>query len=74
MNDKPNNRYGKVIEQGDTGMVIATVWNLNTGERCGLEFFYTFSQERRLQRAHAWADKYIALCEKYCIDDPRKIQ
>ena len=63
-------RFGKTIEQTDTGMVVAKVFNLATGERVGLEFFsFPFSsQERRLIKAHSWADKWIANCETYCTE------
>jgi hypothetical protein len=59
--------YTKEIEQTDTGMVIAYVWDVR-GERVGLEFFYwpPFFQAARLRRAHKWADRWVANCEKYC--------
>lgn len=62
----------KFISQSDTGVVIASVYNQNTGNRVGLEFFHwpPFFQERRLQRAHRWADEWMKNCEKYCIDIP----
>lgn len=60
--------YHKVIEQTDTGMVIASVYDNITGNRIGLEFFTwpPLIQETRLKRAHKWADKWIENCIKYC--------
>jgi hypothetical protein len=65
--------YEKIIEQTDTGMVVAKVLD-STGERVGLEFFHwpPFRQERRLQRAHAWADKWVRNCEMYCTPAKEK--
>lgn len=59
--------YAKEIEQSDTGMVIASVRDAQ-GKRVGLAFFNwpPFSQAVRLRRAHKWADRWIANCEKYC--------
>lgn len=73
----PAPRYTKTIEQTDTGMVVAKVYN-SAGARVGIEFFTwpCFSQRRRLERAHKWADKWIANCEELCIerDKPREIE
>lgn len=65
--------YTKTIEQTDTGMVIASVWNPNGG-RIGLAFFNfpPFFQAARLKRAHRWADRWIANCEKYCASQQPK--
>ncbi|GAB3416870.1 hypothetical protein NX774_11995 [Massilia agilis] len=63
-------RFSKTIEQADTGMVIAEVYNAATGRRVGVSFFCwpPFSQRRRLQRAHAWADKWIENCDAFCVE------
>lgn len=60
----------KRIEQSDTGTVYVHVYSMKTGERVGFEIFSwpPFNQERRLQRAHAWADKWIKNCDLYCVD------
>lgn len=60
-------KFEFIIEQTDTGMVIAKVYN-EAGARVGLEFFCwpPFFQEMRFKRAHKWTEKWIANCEKYC--------
>lgn len=64
--------YQASIEQGDTGMVIAAVWDTDSGKRVGLNFFHwpPFSQKRRLQRAEAWAAKWIENCRAHCRPRP----
>lgn len=59
-------RFTKKVKQTDTDMVIAEVFDVS-GERVGLQFFRwpPFNQEKRLKRAHAWAERWIANCEKY---------
>lgn len=61
-------RYLKIIEQSATGMVIASVYDSDSGKRVGLEFFHwpPFNQEYRLRNAHKWADRWIRNCEIYC--------
>lgn len=63
-----NTRFEKRIEQTDTGMVIAEVYELARGRRVGLEFFTwpPFAQAVRLRRAHRWANEWIGNCEEYC--------
>lgn len=63
------NRMGsftKRIEQLDSGTAFASVHD-SDGNRVGYRFFSwpPFSQEKRLKRAHAWADRWLANCEKY---------
>lgn len=64
--------YVKTVEQHDTGMVVAAVYQLPEGRRVGLEFFHRpwHSQKKRLQLAHAWCDSWIKNCEDYCVGCP----
>lgn len=63
--------YRKEIQISSTGMVIAHVYAYAADGyqlRCtGLAFFDGLfdSIERRAEKAHAWADKRIALCVKH---------
>ncbi len=62
--------FYKTIEQRQTGTVQATVQD-SAGNVVGWEWFDwpIWNQERRLQRAHAWADRWIANCQKYVTDE-----
>jgi len=60
--------FNKAIQQSDTGMVIASVFD-ESGQRVGLKMFtwppFDRNQHKRLERAHSWADKWIENCERY---------
>lgn len=54
--------YKKITQR--CSRVEAEVYD-EEGVCVGWEWFMTWSQEYRLKKAHAWADKYIENCEKY---------
>ncbi len=70
-----NKRFIKIIESTN-GLVSASIFNLNTRKRQDLEFFLCqiWGIERRLQKAHEWADERIKVLEKYTQDDPRLVE
>ena len=70
-------KFFKVIQQDSSGLVYANVYN-DKGKLVGMEGFGLnpfASQRRNLRKAHKWADKWIANCEKYCVDErPESLQ
>ncbi len=66
--------FAKTVE-ANNGTVFVQVFNLETGERVDYEWFGCpwHSLEKRLQRAHAWADARMVLLAKYTISDPRRM-
>lgn len=61
--EQPKSRFYKKIVQLNS-RVEAYVYD-EKHVCVGWEWFFTFSQEYRLKKAHKWADKYIKNCEKY---------
>lgn len=71
-------KHYKEIEITCTGMIIARVF-CEDGRRTGLEYFnisildqftkknYPVHLEKRCKEAHEWADKVVAICDKYEI-------
>lgn len=65
-------KYSKQIQVTDTGMIVAQVF-AEGGRRVGLRFFdpstFGFNDtvgkiEKACKKAHAWADDYMAMCER----------
>lgn len=62
--------YRKSIEVFHTGMVVAMVHQDGTDRCVGIESFTSMSGsnskvKRLCEKAHAWADQRIRLCEEY---------
>jgi hypothetical protein len=65
-------KYRKQIEVTDTGMIVAQVF-AEGGRRVGLKFHHpsvfgfndtVAKVEKACQKAHAWADAHMAMCER----------
>lgn len=70
--------YTKTIEISDTGIVFAQVYahaaDGHQLRRVGFNHYSAFWMDigQRAERAHKWADNYMAICQQYEVQEAKK--